>query len=554
MLDSKVVCNIFSLLRQRFQEESSKLNALDAAIGDGDHGYTVSRAFTAAEKAVLAQDGKVLGELFDIASQAIAESSGGAVGPLLAAWFSEGGLVFRGKTQVDQTDFARFLTGGAQAIEEVGGARVGDKTMLDALIPAVGALQASLSLPLPQCLAEAADAAERGAQLTKGMKAKFGRAHFLGDRSVGHVDPGAMSTGIILRAFADGVSGAKAKPVSISEKLMTRPAHKLINDPEDLVQEDNEGLVLAYPTYVDLTPDGILTRATPKEEGKVGLCIGHGGGHTPSMGGLVGYGLLDADVYGPIFTCASGVRIAKAIQAADRGTGVVLLVSNHAGDVLNARLALRRCQQDGINVVPVYLGDDIATAPRESYKDRRGLGGLLFALKIGGAAAEEGMALEDVIRLMEMTNERTASLAVAVRAPTHPITGEPLFTLPDGMIEVGTGVHGEVGVYRGTAMAADDLVDLLLERLCADIAIFPERNLVVLLNGSGGTSRMELHILYRRVHQRLTALGYSIHAAVVDSLFTTQEMGGFSLSLCLMTPEMQQLWDRPANSPNLRLV
>ncbi len=549
MFNIQTAQNLFGLLRKQFTEQRDTLNALDSAIGDGDHGFTVERAFRAAEEASRA-DFSDLGSLFDAAAQAMAECSGGAIGPLLAAFFAEGGAAFAGRSQADVQDFAHFFMNGLAAVQEIGGAVPGQKTLLDALAPAAAAFEGNPDQPLSEILAVAAEAAQAGALATREMVAVHGRAHFLGERSRGYQDAGAVSTAMMIDRFVAALNGEKAEPISVSQTPFQPPSGKLINHPDQMVAEDNEGLALAYRGLVRYTEEGILVRARSKKSGKVGLAIGHGGGHTPSMGGFVGPGLLDADAYGPIFTCASGLRIAGAIRAANKGAGVVLLVSNHSGDVLNARLALRRAQQEGIMVVPVILGDDIATAPRTDFGERRGLGGLLFALKIGGAAAESGWSLEETARVMTKTNERTATLSVAVRPPTHPATGFPLFDLPAGTIEVGTGVHGEVGVYRGEQMSADDLIDLLLERLTADLVDFKEKKVLVFVNGAGGTSKMELNILYRRAHLRLENLGWNIAGSVVDSLFTTQEMGGFSLSLCLVDDEMLRLWNAPASAPS----
>jgi phosphoenolpyruvate---glycerone phosphotransferase subunit DhaK len=402
----------------------------------------------------------------------------------------------------------------------------------------------------------AAQAAEHGAQATQDYSASMGRARFLGKRGVGHPDPGAVSFALIVRglhAIALGDHPAELEIETFAASQQAKPPSKFINDPEDMVTEDNRGLALAYPQgWFACQTSGVLVRAQPKGQGKVGLAIGHGGGHTPSMGGFLGAGLLDADVYGPLFTCASGLKIARSIELAERGGGVVLLVSNHAGDVLNARLAARRADQLGIPVSLVLSSDDVATAPREDYLARRGLGGLLFPLKVGGGAAEAGLPLADVAKLMRTANERTATLAVASRAPRHPVSGERLFDLPEGQIEVGTGVHGEVGVYRGELMNAEDLVGMMLDRLVPDLADFLQDRLWVFLNGSGGTSQMEMHILYQGVHQALAARGLQVAAGVVGSFFTTLEMGGFSLTLCALDDEGAHWWEAPACSPAFR--
>jgi len=552
MFELEHLSALFSLLRARFQSEHDYLNELDRIVGDGDHGSTMLRAFRATEVAAQTDFGHI-GEGFDVAAAALAENAGGAIGPLLAALFAEGGVVFAGKTQIDTRDFAKFFRGGLHALQEVGEAQLGDKTLVDALAPAVQALEQNQAQSLQSALEDAIQAAREGAESTKNMIAAHGRAQFVADRSQGHQDAGATSMVIMLDTFRALLDGERAEPVGddLSQEFKP-PAGKLINLPNRMVAQDNQGLALAYPNLVQLLDDGILTRSCPKVPGKVALVIGHGGGHTPSMGGFVGPGLLDADVYGPLFTCASGVRIARAIDVANRGGGVGLLVCNHSGDVGNARLALRRAEQRGIRVIPVYLGDDIATAPRSEYQKRRGLGGLLFALKIGGAAAEAGAEIAEVVRLMGKTNECTATLAVAVNAPTHPVTGQLLFELPAGEIEIGTGVHGEVGVYRGPHLPADQIVDMLVDRLIADLAPCDENKLLVFVNGAGGTSKMELHILYRRAHQNLTDRGYEVAAGVVNTFFTTLEMGGFSLSLCAVDDEMMAKWQGPASGPSFR--
>ena len=547
--------DLFYYLFQTFNDHAPRLNALDSAIGDGDHGDTMLRGFRAAARKVREGSYSSISELFDTVADTLAEETGGAIGPLLAAFFAEGGLAFSGMEGVNVSALALFFKRGLDAVGEVGGAQPGDKTLIDALTPAVNALVDDQGEDLIAALDAAAQAAEHGAQATQDYTASMGRARFLGERSLGHPDPGASSFALIVRGFhaiAQGGHPTQLETEVIDENQRGKPRGKFLNDPEDMVAEDNLGLALAYPHLIRLTEAGVLGRAQPKGQGKVGLAIGHGGGHTPSMGGFLGAGLLDADVYGPLFTCASGLKIARAIELAERGGGVVLLVSNHAGDVLNARLAARRAEQLGIPVSLVLSSDDVATAPREDYLARRGLGGLLFPLKVGGGAAEAGLPLADVVELMRSANERTATLAVASRAPRHPVSGERLFDLPEGQIEVGTGVHGEVGVYRGELMMADHLVGMMLDKLVPDLAAFIQDRVWVFLNGSGGTSQMELHILYQSVHQALAARGLQVAAGVVGSYFTTLEMGGFSLSLCALDEEGALWWGAPACSPTFR--
>ncbi len=557
MLDVQKAQALFSLLRARFADKASRLNGLDSAIGDGDHGTTMARAFQAAEKRALSEEFADLGALFDAAAATIAESTGGATGPLISALIAQGGTVFADATEVEMPAIVRYFDQSVDAVQAVGQAEPGDKTLLDALIPAVDALIAYTGAEPTEAFNAAVGAARNGAASTAKMVAVHGRARFLGERARGHEDPGANSIVVLFKAYRDFAAGERVPPPDFnaeSEFHTSPPPGKLLNDPTHMIEEELEGLALAHPRYLRQTEHpGVLARARPKKTGKVGLAIGHGGGHTPSMAGFIGKGLLDSDAYGPLFTCASGVRITQAIETADRGAGVVLLVSNHTGDVLNARLAVHRAEQLGIRTRMTLLTDDVATAPRKRYQERRGLGGLLFALKVGGAAAEAGESLGEVVRLIKRVNERTATLAVAVRSGTHPSTGEPLLDLTSGKIEIGTGVHGESGVYSGPHLPADEIAERIVARLVEDLERFIfDGQVWAFVNGSGGTSMMELHIVYRGVVHALERRGLCVADGVVNSYFTTQEMGGFSLSLCALSDTLVDWWAAPAYSAYFR--
>lgn len=561
LLDLKTARQAFDLLALRFEANAAQLDELDRVIGDGDHGTSMKRLFQSAQQALQA-DFSSLGEFFDCAAIQIAENTGGAIGPLLSAFTAAGGIAFAGKTSAHLDEVAHFFQMGLKAVQDVGSASAGQKTLLDALAPAVQAFDQEVKLSHTAELAfrQAALAAHQGTRATEFMRARQGRARFLGKRSLGYPDPGATSIAIFFTTLHELVEASQNGvelqiPPALSKPGTSEPVPgKFVNDPAQAIQEELEGLALAHPFHLHLSDaPGVLERAKPKESGKVGLTIGHGGGHTPSMAGFVGEGLLDTDAYGPLFTCASGIRIARAIERADRGAGVVLLVSNHAGDVYNARIAMQRAAALGIPVQSVLLSDDIATAPRRKLTERRGLGGLLFALKAGGAAAEAGLPLERIADLMERANERTATLAVSVRAPSHPATGLPMFAIGAGQLEIGTGVHGEAGVYRGAHLPADAIIDLLVEKLLADLnPLMDKDRLWIFLNGSGGTSLMELHILYRRTAQILAEKKLHIASRVVGSYFTTQDMGGFSLSFGVMDDELEFWWNAPANGAYFR--
>lgn len=328
---------------------------------------------------------------------------------------------------------------------------------------------------------------------------------------------------------------------------------KFINDPDQIVAQELEGLVLAYPELLRLVSGHVIARARPKSGGKVGLCIGHGAGHEPSMCGFVGEGLLDVDVMGEIFACANGMQILDGIRAADSGAGVVLLISNHEGDVLNGSMATRLAAAKGLTVRSVLLYDDISTAPRGREPERRGIVGLVFTVKMAGAAAEAGASLAEVVRIAEKSRDWTRSLAVALAPGTHPITNRPMFALEPGQMAVGMGVHGEQGVYQGPLLSANETMDRVASALLDDLPYAAGDEVVAFVNGSGGTSLLELHLLFRRLAQILEARSIRLYRSLIGEYITSQETAGFSLSLCKVDEELKALWDAPANGPYFKL-
>jgi dihydroxyacetone kinase-like protein len=328
---------------------------------------------------------------------------------------------------------------------------------------------------------------------------------------------------------------------------MSARTKKLINTPQTILREMLEGFAAAYPQFVHLTPEGLITRAVPKAAGKVGLVIGNGSGHEPAMIGFVGEGLFDVNVPGDIFAAPGSEHIVRGIKAAERGAGVLLCVSHHAGDLLNAELAMARCEAEGIDEVEmVVLYDDISSAPKGREPERRGTAGLFFTWKLLGAYAEMGASLEECKAMAERIRDNTRTLAVALTPGTNPLTGQVMFELPDDEIEIGMGVHGEVGQGRRKFTTADATIDMMLPALLADKPFVAGDEVLVLLNNSGSMTQMELFILNRRVAQCLNEAGISVYGTYIGSYATTQEMAGFALSLCKVDRTMTALWDAPA--------
>jgi phosphoenolpyruvate---glycerone phosphotransferase subunit DhaK len=322
---------------------------------------------------------------------------------------------------------------------------------------------------------------------------------------------------------------------------------KFINRPENLVAELLEGFTLSHPSKVRLVGNSLVARAIPKRRGCVGVITLGGSGHEPGLSGFVGEGLLDISVAGEIFAAPGAPRCLEAIRLADVGAGVLLIVLNHAGDVLSASITMEMARRDGLNVQTVTTRDDIAGgADREA---RRGLVGFLPVYKVAGAAAEQGLGLDACRKIAERMENNTRTLAVAVRSATHPSTGEAIFTLGDDEMEIGMGQHGESGTGRMKMKSADETADLMLQPLLDDLDVRPNEELLVVLNGAGATTLMELFILFRRVHQTLAKKGICLIRSAVGEFVTTQEQAGFQLMIARMDKELTALWDAPCDAP-----
>ena len=326
---------------------------------------------------------------------------------------------------------------------------------------------------------------------------------------------------------------------------------KCINDPENLVTELLEGYTLAFPDKVKLEGKNLVMRAYPKQVGKVSLVTLGGSGHEPGLSGFVGYGMLDVSVPGEIFAAPGPQKCLDAIKRADRGGGVLFVVLNHAGDVLTANITMEMALKEGLNVKMILVHDDIASGPIDKPEERRGLVGFLPVVKIAGAAAEEGRTLEEIVEVAERTVRSMRTLAVAFSPPTHPITGDAMFELDEDEMAVGMGQHGEAGVDRVKMRTADETTELMLEQLLADLGAAEGEELLVILNGAGATTMMELYIVFRRMHQILKDKKIKIARSLIGEYITTQEQAGFQMLIAAMDREMLNLWDAPCDSPCL---
>ena len=322
---------------------------------------------------------------------------------------------------------------------------------------------------------------------------------------------------------------------------------KFINKPENIVPELLEGFALSHPDKIRLVGSNLVARAVPKANGKVGLMTLGGSGHEPGLSGFVGEGMLDISVAGEIFAAPGAPRCLEALRLAEYGAGVLFIVLNHAGDLLSANITMDLAKREGLNVQMTLTHEDIAGGPNP--EDRRGLVGFVPVYKVAGAAAEEGRPLDSCFEIAERMGRNMRTLAVAVRTATHPSTGQPIFELGDDEMEIGMGQHGEAGTGAMKLKSADETAEIMLDMLLKDLQVQAGEELLVIVNGAGATTLMELFIVFRRVHQILKAQGIRLARAKVGEFITTQEQAGFQLMIARMDAELLRLWDAPSNAP-----
>jgi len=331
---------------------------------------------------------------------------------------------------------------------------------------------------------------------------------------------------------------------------------KLFNSKERMPDDMIDGYVAAYPDIVRRGANPRVVRRTQLRtmQNKVALLIGNGCGHEPIAMGFIGEGLLDANVVGDVFSAPSADLILDGIEEICGKAGAVLLISRHEGDVINGQEAALMAQDDGHDVRPLLMYDDISSAPKGAEHDRRGAAGTMFIYKILGAAAETGMDITALMQLGESVRAETRTLGAAVAPGVSPLTGELMFSLADDEIFIGMGVHGEPGVSRRKVGPVRELVTYMVEAILDDKPIDANTNTVVLVNGSGGTTMMELLTVYREVNALLATKKINSVSPMIGSFSTTQEMGGFSISLFTPTESMLEYWRAPHLSPHFPTI
>jgi dihydroxyacetone kinase-like protein len=327
---------------------------------------------------------------------------------------------------------------------------------------------------------------------------------------------------------------------------------KLINDPQDVVAEALLGIEAARPDVrVDHANRIIYRRATPRS-GKVGLVSGGGSGHEPLHGGFVGLGMLDAACAGQIFTSPTPDQMLEATKGVDSGSGVLHIVKNYTGDVMNFEMAAElAAAETGIGIDTVVINDDVAVEDSLYTAGRRGVGVTVLLEKLVGAAAEEGRPLSDLVTLAQTINDSGRSMGMALTSCTVPAAGKPTFELSADEMELGIGIHGEPGRRRVALASAHQIANQLLEPILADLD-FTSSPVIAMLNGMGGTPLIELYLMYGEVAKILDRAGISVARKIVGNYITSLEMAGCSVTLLRADEKLIRLWDAPVNTAGLR--
>ncbi|MEV7734172.1 dihydroxyacetone kinase subunit DhaK [Streptomyces sp. NPDC088921] len=328
----------------------------------------------------------------------------------------------------------------------------------------------------------------------------------------------------------------------------------LINSPETVVADALRGVAAAHPELNVDVERRVVVRRDAREGGRVGLVSGGGSGHEPLHAGFVGYGMLSAACPGDVFTSPVPDQMLRAASAVEAGQGVLFVVKNYTGDVLNFQMAAELAEEDGVRVERVLVNDDVAVTDSLYTAGRRGTGATLFVEKIAGAAAEEGAPLEQVAAIARRVNESSRSFGVALSPCSTPAKGGPTFDLPDGEMELGVGIHGEPGRERRAMMPARAIAEVAVGAVLEELVeVAPaDGPVLALVNGMGATPLLELYGFHAEVARLLEDRGVPVARALVGNYVTSLDMAGCSVTLCRVDAEMLRLWDAPVQTAALR--
>ncbi len=325
---------------------------------------------------------------------------------------------------------------------------------------------------------------------------------------------------------------------------------KFINKPEDFVDEMIQGIIAAHPTkltYVNDDPRCIVT--AKKVDGKVGIATGGGSGHLPLFLGYVGDGMLDGCSVGGVFQSPSAEQMLEVTKAIDSGKGVLYIYGNYGGDVMNFDMASEMADMEDVEVLQVVAGDDVASSKKGEEHKRRGVAGIFFVYKIAGGAAASLLSLSEVKRIAEKVATTVRTMGVALSPCIVPEVGKPSFTIDQGEMEIGMGIHGEPGIEREALQTADEIVQRMVDAICNDYEYKSGDEVAILMNGLGATPKEELYIMYRKVDEILKTKGIKVFHVYVGEFATSMEMAGASISVLKLDDELKKYLAMPAHTP-----
>ena len=328
---------------------------------------------------------------------------------------------------------------------------------------------------------------------------------------------------------------------------------KLINKAEDVVREELQGIEAAHPDLVRVQYDPhVVVRADAPVQGKVGLISGGGSGHEPMHGGFVGMGMLDAACPGEVFTSPTPDQMHEATKAVNGGAGVVHIVKNYTGDVMNFDMAAELARSEGIEVESVLVDDDVAVQDSLYTAGRRGVGTTVLMEKIAGAAAEERRSLADVAAVAKKVNEQGRSMGMALTSCIVPAAGKPTFDLGDDEMEIGIGIHGEPGRERMKMKPVAEIVEMMATAVADDLPYSTGDKVLAFVNGMGGTPLIELYVVFNELNKFLKGRGVEISRNLIGNYITSLEMQGFSITLLKLDDDLTDLWDAPVKTAGMR--
>lgn len=329
---------------------------------------------------------------------------------------------------------------------------------------------------------------------------------------------------------------------------------KLINNSNNVLEDMLKGIVYAHKEHLRKIDNfDVLVRKNSPVKGKVALVSGGGSGHEPAHGGYVGEGMLDAAVCGAVFTSPTPDQVFEGIKAVDGGEGVLLIIKNYSGDIMNFEMAKDMADMEGIKVEAVVVNDDVAVEDSLYTAGRRGIAGTVFVHKIAGAKAEKGASLEEVKKTAEKVIKNVRSMGMALTSCIVPEAGKANFTLAEDEVEIGMGIHGEPGTHREKISTADEITEQLVNRILEDMPIEKNEEVAVMVNGLSGTPLMELYIINKKVQEMLEDRGIKPYKTFVGEFMTSLEMAGCSVTLLKLDEELKELLDAKADTPALKV-